>query len=65
MSSILDGVKDNASYLKRRVGKEDGQTLDEYYTIVRETEKKLSLASKSNGHQIDSSKFKRPGASSN
>lgn len=65
MASILDGVRDNAAHLKRRIGKEDAQTLDEYYTIVRETEKKLALAAKTSKSQIDTSKFKRPSTCSN
>ncbi|WDE99242.1 DUF1552 domain-containing protein [Lentisphaera profundi] len=63
MTSILDGVKDNASFLKRRVGKEDQETLDEYYTIIRETEIKLANSKKNKA--IDSSSFIRPQASTN
>ena len=63
MTSILDGVKDNANFLKRRVGKEDQQTLDEYYSIVRETE--LKLASSKKNTAVDTSGFVRPRASTN
>ncbi|MCM8532086.1 MAG: DUF1552 domain-containing protein [Lentisphaeraceae bacterium] len=61
MTSILDGVKDNAGFLERRVGKEDNQTLDEFYTMVRETEKKLEARRKlSKLQKVDTSTFKRP-----
>ena len=61
MASILDGVKDNANSLASRVGKEDLQTLDEYYTMVRETERKLK--SKSNeSNAINFDELERPTA---
>lgn len=41
MSSLLDRVRDDARSLARKSGKEDQQTLDEYLTVVRETEKRL------------------------
>ncbi|MCH2206204.1 MAG: DUF1552 domain-containing protein [Lentisphaerales bacterium] len=63
MTSILDGVKDNADFLGHRVGREDNQTLDEFFTMVRETEKKLEARRKlSKLQKIDTSTFKRPAA---
>ncbi|MCH2206218.1 MAG: DUF1552 domain-containing protein, partial [Lentisphaerales bacterium] len=60
MKSVLDVVRDNSKYLNRRVGKEDHQTLDHFYTMIRETEKKLEARSKAKKSLIDVSKFKRP-----
>jgi hypothetical protein len=66
MTSILDGVKDNAGFLSRRVGREDNQTLDEFYTMVRETEKKLETRRKlSKLEKIDTSTFARPTSGGN
>jgi hypothetical protein len=39
--SILDAVMEDARRLERRVGKQDGVKLDEYFTSVREVEKQL------------------------
>ncbi|MEW4486457.1 DUF1552 domain-containing protein [Thalassoglobus sp. JC818] len=41
MTSLLDRVSDDARSLARRAGKEDRQTLEQYLTVVRETEKRL------------------------
>lgn len=41
--SILDAVRSDASDLKRRLNKQDEQKLDEYFTSVRDVEKKLTL----------------------
>ena len=60
MKSVLDVVRDNSKYLNRRIGKEDHQTLDQFYTMIRETEKKLEARSKTKKALIDVSKFKRP-----
>jgi len=65
MSSILDNVKDNADYLNRRIGKDDKQTLDEFYTMVRETEKKLQSRANSSAPNRDLSKLTRPPAGGN
>ena len=40
--SILDLVKSDADFLKRRVGAEDQEKLDQYFTSVREVEKRLT-----------------------
>ena len=65
MTSVLDNVKDNADYLARRIGSEDKQTLDEFYTMVRETEKKLQSRNNSNAPARDLSKLTRPPAGGN
>ncbi|AWB68867.1 hypothetical protein C2869_01010 [Saccharobesus litoralis] len=40
-TSILDLVRHDAKFLEKRVGFEDKQKLDEYFTSVREVEKRL------------------------
>jgi hypothetical protein len=42
--SILDAVLEDARGLKRGLGEEDRRKLEEYFTSIRETEKKLGLA---------------------
>lgn len=44
--SILDFVMEDANRLKKQLGARDLQKLDEYFTSVREIEKRLELASK-------------------
>ena len=41
MTSLLDRVSSDAKVLERKAGVEDGDTLDEYFTALRETELKL------------------------
>lgn len=40
--SILDLVRSDADILKRRIGKEDQEKLDQYFTSVRELERRLT-----------------------
>ena len=42
--SILDTVLSSAKTFKRRLGRSDQEKLEEYFTSIRETEKKLELA---------------------
>ncbi|MDG2128556.1 MAG: DUF1552 domain-containing protein [Fuerstiella sp.] len=42
--SILDAILEDARGLKRELGKTDQQKLEEYFSSIRETEKKLALA---------------------
>jgi hypothetical protein len=42
--SILDAVLDDAHRLNRELGKNDQRKLEEYFSSIRETEKKLQLA---------------------
>ena len=44
-TSILDLVRTDAEYLKRRVGTRDRDKLDRYFTSVRDVEKRLTQAS--------------------
>lgn len=41
MASVLDRVLDDAKSLERSAGREDRQTLDEYLSVVRASEKRL------------------------
>ena len=63
LSSLLDSVQDDAKSLLRKAGREDRETLDEYLTVVRETEQRLEKmgASKTAG-SIDFKSLKRPAA---
>lgn len=42
--SILDAVNENAKLLQKRLGKTDQEKLDEYFTSVREVERKLEMS---------------------
>ena len=44
-TSILDLVKTDADYLKRKVGQRNREKLERYFTSVREVEKRLTQAS--------------------
>ena len=66
MSSLLDRVSDDAKTLSRHAGREDKNTLDEYLTVVRETEKRLeNLHQKPKSTDIDFAALERPGSSAN
>lgn len=41
-SSVIDAVLEDAKSLERKLGREDQQKLDEYFTAVREVEKRVS-----------------------
>ncbi len=43
-TSILDVVREDAQSLQKRLGKNDREKLDEYFTSVREVEKRLSMS---------------------
>ncbi len=47
-TSILDSVLEDATRLKNRLGTHDQSKLDEYFTSVREIERRLEWAEKSN-----------------
>lgn len=59
MASILDRVRDDASALSRRAGVEDRATLEEYLTVVRESERRLQNM-KAQASNVDVSQFQRP-----
>lgn len=59
MASVLDRVQEDARSLSRKAGAEDRQTLDEYLTIVRESERRLQNM-KQSPPKVDVSQFQRP-----
>ncbi len=66
MGSLLDRVSDEAKSLARASGHEDKHTLDEYLTVVRETEKRLeNLETIGQDAPIDFSSLERPTAPAN
>ena len=63
MTSLLDRVGEDARSLRRKAGREDRQVLDEYLTVVRETEKRVERLQ--GGGRVDYAELKRPGETSN
>ena len=60
LTSLLDRVADDARALKRKSGKEDNETLEEYFTVLRETEKRLQKMGTTSRGSVDFSTLKRP-----
>lgn len=61
MSSLLDRVQDDTKALIRDAGSEDKQTLDEYLTVVRDTERRIENLEKSKStSSIDLTDLQRP-----
>ena len=66
MASLLDRVLEDANALARKSGREDRQTLDEYLSVVRASEKRLSKLQKHEAvAQMEVDAFQRPGAGAN
>ncbi len=65
MGSLLNRVSDDAKSLARSAGREDQETLDEYLTVVRETEKRLENIKKQPAGKIDFTSLKRPESAAN
>ncbi len=65
MASLLDRVSDDAKSLARNAGYEDRATLDEYLTVVRETEKRLQNMRATAGTKSDFASYERPGVAGN
>ena len=66
ISSLLDRVHDDAKALQRKAGKEDQETLEEYFTVVRETEQRLEKMTPVSGpNGVDFSSLKRPESAGN
>lgn len=64
MTSLLDRVGEDAKALNRKAGVEDRQVLEQYLSVVRETEKRLANM-QANDARRDFSELKRPGPSGN
>jgi hypothetical protein len=65
MISLLDRVNDDAKSLSRNAGYEDRATLDEYLTVVRETEKRLENLKNAPTPKIDFANLQRPMSAGN
>jgi hypothetical protein len=61
MISLLDRVRDDAKSLDRHAGAEDRRTLDQYFSVLRETEKQLA-AMRVSTLKVDPTNFARPTA---
>ena len=64
MKSVLDRVSEDAKALSRKAGSEDKQTLDQYLSVVRSTEKRLETIAASS-HDIPKATMERPLAPAN
>lgn len=64
MESVLDRVQEDARALARKAGREDRVTLDEYLSVVRESEKRLENMQQAEP-KIDVAAFTRPGTGIN
>ncbi len=60
MTSLLDRVSEDAKALNRRAGYEDRQVLDNYLTVVRETERRLENIQNSPVPAVEVSDSLRP-----
>lgn len=58
--SILDTVLEEAKGLSKRVNREDRDKLDEYFTSVRDVEKRLELRERWTGQPKPEAPFERP-----
>jgi hypothetical protein len=60
MASLLDRVREDAKSLERVASRNDKETLDQYFTAVRETEKRLQNTNNNSASKVDFSTLKRP-----
>lgn len=65
MGSLLDRVGSDAKSLQRMAGYEDRQILDQYLSVVRETEKRIEHIQQAPKTKLDTSKLIRPGETAN
>jgi hypothetical protein len=65
MSSLLDRVAEDARSLERKAGAEDRQTLEQYMTVVRETEKRLANIKADSNPNLPATTLQRPFAPAN
>lgn len=59
-SSILDSVLADANRLSKRVNREDREKLDEYFTSIRDVEKRLELRKRWASHPKPEAPFDKP-----
>ncbi len=60
MISLIDRVREDSKSLERKAGVEDRRTLDQYLSVVRDTEKKLASMQVKRSSKIDIEQLKRP-----
>lgn len=60
MASLLDRVTDDAKALERKAGSEDRQTLEQYLSVVRETEQRLQNIKATDRRVFDTATLERP-----
>ena len=59
-ASILDSVLEDANRLSKRVNREDKDKLDEYFTSIRDVEKRLELRQRWASHPKPKAPFEQP-----
>ena len=59
-TSLLDRIGEDAKSLQSKAGKEDSETLDEYFTVLRETEERLEKINAGSRSNVNFSTLKRP-----
>lgn len=59
-ASILDAMLEDANRLSRQVNKEDKEKLDEYFTSVRDVEKRLELRKRWSNQPKPAAPFEKP-----
>lgn len=59
-ASILDSVREDANHLSRRINREDREKLDEYFTSIRDVEKRLELRQRWTGQPKPEPPFDKP-----
>ena len=59
-ASILDSVREEAKRLSKRINQEDKAKLDEYFTSVRDVEKRLELRQRWTSQPKPEAPFKKP-----
>ncbi len=59
-ASILDSVREDANRLSKQVNSEDKQKLDEYFTSIRDVEKRLELRRRWTKHPKPEAPFEKP-----
>lgn len=59
-SSILDSVLADAKHLSKKVNREDREKLDEYFTSIRDVEKRLELRKRWADHPKPEAPFEKP-----
>ncbi|MFT5106113.1 MAG: hypothetical protein ACI9UA_001736 [Pseudoalteromonas tetraodonis] len=59
-ASILDAVREDAKHLSKQVNSEDRDKLDEYFTSIRDVEKRLQLRERWTEHPKPNAPFDKP-----